>query len=704
MTQLSGPSRRQVLKAGGAVLAAGSLLPASVHQAMAASPRRGGLRAVEHVILLMQENRSFDHYYGRLRGVRGYGDRHLLRQRDGSSVLAQKVAAGTGEGVAHVLPFSLREAAVAAGRPVGDIQYLDALPHGFTDATDAWSKGWWDRWVPAKGKASMTYYDRADVPLQYELSETFTTLDAYHCSVFGSTNPNRNYFWTGTTGHEPDSVKRAVSNAAYSYDHAGYSWTTYPERLEAAGVSWQIYQEWDNFTDNAVEYFTPFKRIGTKMLAHVTGTYRTTEEFYDSLHGKSSAEQDALLAQLETGRAKLSPPERGLFDKAMYRSRPGTMLERFGADVKADTLPTVTWLVPPAALSEHPSVSTPVGSANLIYDLLDVVASDRETWASSAVLLNFDENDGFFDHVPPPVAPRPASGNDDDWYDGRPVGLGPRVPMTIVSPWTVGGFVDSSVADHTSTIRFLEAVTGVAEPNISQWRRRICSDLTTAFDWDGHARRPEVTLPGPVPKAIDRWRPEPPADQDVPTQERGRRPARPLPYQPSVSASVERGQLALVLANGGRQALSFTVYPYTGGPADPVFVPVERGREQLRVEPLDGRWDLAVQGPNGFWCELAGSLAGRAAGVDVRASARPWRSGLALELVNGSRHAVSLLLEPGDYSGQRRLVRLRPGGREDLPWPTDRGWHDIQITSPDDDSFRRRLTGRVETGRPTLTA
>ena len=154
------------------------------------------------------------------------------------------------------------------------------------------AEGWWDAWVPAKGEATMTYYDRTDVPLQYELAETFTTLDAYHCSVFGSTNPNRTYFWSGTVGEEPAGGGRAVTNAAYSYDHPGYDWTTYPERLEAAGVDWRIYQEWDNFTDNAVEYFVRFKAIGHAMLEHVDGGYRTTEEFYDSLHGRSPADQE----------------------------------------------------------------------------------------------------------------------------------------------------------------------------------------------------------------------------------------------------------------------------------------------------------------------------------------------------------------------------------------------------------------------------
>lgn len=696
-------SRRTVLAAAG-VGAGASLLPDSLHRAMAAPPRPGGLRAVEHVILLMQENRSFDHYYGRLRGVRGYGDRHPLRRRSGASVLHQPDRPDAGPG-AEVLPFSLREAAAAAGRPAGDIQYLGALPHGFSDATAAWAEGWWDGWVPAKGRATMTYYDRTDVPLQYELAETFTTLDAYHCSVFGSTNPNRNYFWTGTTGVEPGGG-RAVTNAAYSYDHPGYDWTTYPERLEAAGVDWRIYQEWDNFTDNAVEYFVPFKRIGTKVLAAVSEPFRTTEELYDALPKRSPADQERLLAELERGRASLTPAERSLFDRAVARSRPGTLLERLRADVEGRTLPRVSWIVPPAALSEHPGASTPVGSAHLVHDLLDLVASDRHTWERTVVLINFDENDGFFDHVPPPVPPRPASGEGDDWTGGRPIGLGPRVPMTIVSPWTVGGFVDSAVADHTSTLRFLERVTGVREPNISPWRREVCSDLVGAFDFEGRHRPPVPASPAPVPAPIERWQPTPPSEQHLPTQEPGRRPARALPYRPAVSAAFAQGTLDVRLANAGRSVASFTLYPYVGrvdGGTRPVSRPV-RGVESLAVTPVDGAWDVLVQGPGGFWSGLRGRVDGAAAGVDVAASTRRWRADLGLTLSTTGRRPVRLVVTPLAYRGRRTEVTVRPGRPVELTWPTDAGWYDVEVTCPDDPAFARTLTGRVETGRPTRTA
>ncbi|WP_433021448.1 phosphocholine-specific phospholipase C [Kribbella sp. CA-294648] len=685
-------SRRLVLgsAAGGAAL---SLLPPSLHAAMAQPIRPGGLDAIEHVIVLMQENRSFDHYFGMLRGVRGYGDRLPLRLRNGKSVFHQPVTGG-----GEVLPFSLRKAAADAGRKPDDIQYLGDLPHGFTDATKAWNNGWNDDWVQAKTAATMTYYDRRDIPLQYELAETFTILDAYHCSVNGSTNPNRNYLMSGTTGYEPGTTQRAVTNAAYSYDHQGYDWTAYPERLEAAGVSWQIYQEWDNFTDNAVEYFKTFKELGRRILASVPG-YRTTEEFYDKLFAKTPAERAAALKLLEDAVAKQPLADQKLFFKAMYRSEPESLVPRVRADILAGKLPAVSWLVPSAIDSEHPGASTPIGSANLVYDLLDAIASDPETWSKTVLLINFDENDGYFDHVPPPVAPRPDSGDGDDWYAGRPIGLGPRVPMTVVSPWSVGGHINSQVSDHTSVLQFLERWTGIKEPNISSWRRTACGDLTSAFDFKRTHRQPSVDAPGPVPAPISRWKPVPPATQALPGQEPGRRPARPLPYQPSVSGFVAKGKLKLRLGNDAPEAAHFAIYPYGGELPAPAHLDVKG--ELAQEVPVSGPYELAVQGPNRFWVELAGSVEGVAAGLDVRI--REDRGSLKVELENTGTKPLSVKLKARGYGSRTINQDVRGKQTRALAWPTDHGWYDVEVTTAEDPTYRRRLTGHLENGSPSVT-
>ncbi|MGC9499989.1 phosphocholine-specific phospholipase C [Streptomyces sp. WG7] len=695
---MSDVSRRKVLGtlAGGAGF---SLLPPSLHRAMAAPMPRGGLRAVEHVIVLMQENRSFDNYFGALKGVRGFGDRTPLRLPSGADVFRQPRPGG-----GEVLPFSARRAALDAGRPESDIQYLGSLPHAFRDAVQARGNGWWNDWVAAKTQSTMAFYDRRDIPLQYELADRFTICDSYFCSVYGSTNPNRNYLWTGTTGYEPDGVNRALTNAAYDHRHAGYGWTTYPERLEAAGVDWQIYQEWDNFTDNAVEYFRPWKEIGRKILARVGGQYSTTEQFYDSLWARTPEQRRTALAEFQRGVDALTEAERRLFLRGAYRSEPDTLVRRIRSDIDKGTLPAVSWIVPTAALSEHPSSSTPVGSANLVYDLLDALASDPDTWSKTVLFINFDENDGYFDHVPAPVAPRPASGNDDDWSDGSPVGPGPRVPMTIVSPWTVGGFVSSQAFDHTSVIRFLEKWTGVHEPNISAWRRSVFGDLTAAFDFHRTYRQPRVEQPAPVPDAVGRWNPVPPGEQSLPEQEAGTRRTRPSPYRPSLRSDVTRTGVRLRLRNDSADAaVWFSGYPGDGTAPRTWTVPA-RGRADHTVEYGADGYDLQVHGPGWSVWELRGTGVGAEAYLSERQAA----GHVSIVCSNPSSRTRRLLVGESVHAhrhGDRvRAVTLGPGTsrtvRLGLP---DHGWYDIVVVDRDDPAFLRRMTGRRFHNRPGVT-
>jgi phospholipase C len=120
-------------------------------------------------------------------------------------------------------------------------------------------------------------------------------------------------------------------------------------------------------------------------------------------------------------------------------------------------------LIPTAAQCEHPDY-IPASGADFVASKIEAVAANPELWSKTVFILNYDENDGLFDHVPPSV---PPSGTPDEFVDGLPIGAGIRVPCVIVSPWTQGGFVCSDNFDHTSVLQFLERITGVREPNIS---------------------------------------------------------------------------------------------------------------------------------------------------------------------------------------------------------------------------------------------
>ncbi|MEU7035291.1 phosphocholine-specific phospholipase C [Streptomyces sp. NPDC046237] len=690
-------SRRRVLALGGGALgaaAAGSLLPPSLQEAIAAGPPAGGMSAVRHVVILMQENRSFDHYFGTLRGVRGFGDRNAIELPSGTPVFEQPAALGR-----TVLPFPIRGAAETQKK---DLQYIGDLDHSWSGGAKAWHDGWMDGWVSAKTAATMAYYDRQDIPLHYELADTFTICDAYHSSTHTSTSPNRNHLWSGWTGYEADG-SRAVTNAAYAEGtHPGYPWPTYAERLEAAGRTWKTYTEWENFTDNNIEFFTSFKKIARKALAP-TGGHTFMESFYAAVRDTDdAAERARLLAALEDGVATLAPAERSLFERGLRRVETGRLADAFRADVAAGTLPEVSYLVPSAIDSEHPGSSSPIASASLVYKVLDALGSHPDVWRHTVVLINYDENDGFFDHVPPPV---PPADNTDERWKGLPTGLGIRVPLLVVSPWSVGGYVCSETFDHTSVIRFLEQLTGIKEPNITPWRRAVTGDLTSAFDFRRAHRQPDVEEPGPIPPFSGRWRPQPPAVQQMPVQEPGTRPARPLPYQPDAQARVTGGALTVDLTNSGKASAHFALYPYAGEFAVPQHRDV-RGKAQWAVPLTRDHYRFTITGPNGFRREFEGPAAG---GADVATHIDHHDRDLHLTVRNTGTATVSFTVRPLGYVDQddlrdwTRTVKVKPGRSRTLVHSAAdaHGWYDVEVTGPG--GFRRRLMGHIENGRASVS-
>jgi phospholipase C len=432
-------TRRRLLTSATAlsgVAAGAAVLPASLRRALTATlrdPPGGSLRDVEHIIIAMQENRSFDHYFGTMPGVRGFADAAAIRLPGGGPVFRQP---DPGRAHGYLAPFHLDTRTTSA-------QATPGTDHSWPTQHLAWNNGAMDRWVPAKGPFTMGYFTQADIPFQWELARAFTVCDHYFCSVLGPTNPNRLYMWTGTidpggTGGGP------ITDNSPAHDNVTLSWTTYPERLQRAGVSWQVYQEEDNYDDNALAWFKQFAS---------------------------------------------APAASGLWQRGMRKGAAGW----FEADARAGRLPQVSWLVSPAAQSEHPSYF-PAAGAEYIASKLDAIASNEDLWHKTLFILTYDENDGLFDHVPPPVAPR---GTRDEYVGAEPIGPGFRVPAVVVSPWSAGGRVCSDVLDHTSLIRIIERRFGVREPNISAFRRRTCGDFTSALRFSG----PPATYPR-SPQAI----------------------------------------------------------------------------------------------------------------------------------------------------------------------------------------------------------
>ena len=686
-------SRRRFLELAGGGVAA-TLLSDSIARALAIPANRGtgSLRDVEHIVVLTQENRSFDHYFGAMRGVRGFGDPHPAVLPSGKPVWFQTPAPDA----LGVPPFHPTD---TSGADNLALTFIEDLDHNWTPTHQMFDGGNWDRWLPTKTTTCMAYLERPDLPFHYALADAFTVCDGYHCSVFGPTDPNRYYLWTGWDGNDGKGGGPVIAN-----DEIGYSWTTYPERLQAAGISWKIYQDIGNGLD-------------------APGVWGFTSNPYIGNFG-----DNALLYFLNYQNATPGNP---LYDRARtgtdVKDR-GGLFDILAADVANDRLPSVSWIAAPEAYTEHPPWPPGYG-AFYTAGILDALTSNPEVWSKTALFINWDENDGFFDHV---IGPYPSVGTlagqstvplDNELFGGTsgtaggtngvpgPYGLGVRVPLLVVSPWSKGGWVCSEVFDATSLIRFIEARFGVEEPNLTPWRRAVCGDLTSAFDFGSASERfprlpsvaaykPDQTKPPPAP-----YHPVPPADGSVPTQESGVRPSRRLGYRFDVNFHADPQTLELTIANRGRlgvglQARSLIVagapYSYTIGAGDTLAAAL----------PNPGTYNLSLHGPNGFFRHFAGSP-DTAVRVEVDTDDRGGRLRIRVSSGRGSRdrdrHRRAITIEIADAYGRDRRITVHRTKVTTIDTRHSGGWYDIALTTPNDPSFSYQLAGRIES-RARLTS
>ncbi len=673
MTQID---RRRLLALGAASIA----LPAAIQKAWAidAKAPTGTLQDVKHVVILMQENRSFDHYFGTMDGVRGFGDRFPAPLPGGRTVWTQAYTKGEPDLIA---PFPLNTATNPA------LMRVEGTPHSWPDAQYAWDNGRMANWPDHKRPHAMGYFEKRDIPFQWALADAFTICDAYHCSFTGGTNTNRLFMWSGTNDGAGTHGGPSISNSHDTLPDKAplakvpYTWTTYPERLEAAGVSWKIYEDMaDNFGDNPLVGFKAFR---------------------DSLAG--------------TGNPALAA-------KGLSTQHLDVLL----ADVEAGTLPSVSWVISPAKDSEHPGPSSPAQGADYIARVLDALTANPDVWASTVLLVNFDENDGFFDHVLPPAPPSILDGaalgastvdtageyhavraesersSERDDLMGRPYGLGPRVPMYVISPFSRGGFVNSEVFDHTSVIRFCEARFGVMEPNISAWRRAVCGDLTSCFDFKAPNAEPAAlpSTPEAAAKAAalpGRTTPPTPVGVAAPVQAAGLRRSRALPY--AFDVALTAGSAAkLEFVNRGSAGAVFHVHDLKLPESAPRRYTVE-ALKTLTGEWPAGEYDLFVSGPNGFHRRYRGD----GPGVSMSFAAVGRKARLRLSNVSGRTQYATAA--SGAYEAKIPVIHaaeIPPGESREFVWdfmPTS-GWYDLKVKVGE---FEQRLAGRIDDGSPTTS-
>ncbi|MEL5306944.1 phosphocholine-specific phospholipase C [Serratia nevei] len=704
-------SRRDILRAA-AIGSAFSLLPASIRKALAipANNRTGTLRDVEHVVILMQENRSFDHYFGTLPGVRGFSDRFTIPLPGDRHVWQQQGAERL------VLPYHLDSKR-------GNAQRVTGTPHSWVDEQAAWDHGRMSAWPTYKTPASMGYYRQQELPFQFALANAFTLCDAYHCSIHAGTNTNRLFHWTGTNGPSAADVAVVVNEwDSPGPAEIGYQWTTYPERLEASGVSWKVYQFLpDNFTDNPLAGFRQYRAASIQV-----GNPARPPKDFNAFVPYSDELNEA--APLYKGNGNTLPAADG--------NDLDAMLAGFRADVQQGKLPQVSWIIAPAAYSEHPDPSSPVQGGWFTQEILNALTDNPEVWSKTVLLVNYDENDGFFDHMPSPSAPSlredgsfagkstvpfdteifqhvaPPGSQDQPPPDGRIYGPGPRVPMLVLSPWSRGGWVNSQVFDHTSVLQFLEKRFQVHEPNISAWRRAVCGDLTSAFNFVDPNGEALPSLPATSRHAADGLRlrqeqlpqvPLPsPAHQRLPHQRRLARPSRALPYQLHVEATVaaEQRRVTLNLFNTGEQGAVFHVYDRRDLTQLPRRFTVEAGKAVSDDWQTEDEYHLWLLGPNGFHRELRGTLSRPQPEVRLRPTGRS----LLLQLNNPGTEAIAVTLERCPYTQQGPWpITLPAGGSHQQAFDAraSGGWYDLTLQGTD--GWLRRLAGRLEDGEHSVS-
>ncbi|MBA8876843.1 alkaline phosphatase family protein [Phyllobacterium myrsinacearum] len=749
------------------------MLSASLHC------KEGSLADIEHVVILMQENRSFDHYFGTLRGVRGFGDPRPLKLQNGEPVWHQAQSDSSAQ---KIRPYELPQGDTLDAEGGAGGVFLQDPAHDYESGLAAWNGGLMDKWIPQKGIVSMAHYTERDIPLYFKLAKAFTICDSYFCSHNGATDTNRIYFWTGTSKGRYDN-----SHFPFANEHTELKrpdWKSYPEVLEdmlkkfqsrepkvrqelEKCVSWKFYQDGvgsdvftGNYDNNPLEAFENFREKNT------------------SFYKKSRTAHSVLRTDANV------PSE----------------LEK---DVVSGNLPAVSWIVAPKAFSEH-AVYPPHFGEYYVNEILRALVANKEVWKKTALFITYDENGSFFDHVPPPVPPLSVleaavkygfltsvlsegieitattlnnegkeegrDFNSENAYRGnpkgkdetddekkkreliRPLGMGMRVPLLVISPWSAGGRVCSEVFDHTSFISFLdtwiekrlgakgEYFKGLGASNISAWRRAIAGDLTSTLDFDrGAAGAIDAFIDRTVPvkiftedekkkaEATNKFSPDikvvnadPNAKNPVAVkQDRTQCNLLPVDYDFQISFKIKPASATMPTPflechciNSGQLGVSFAIYAYDA-PIPPMLISLEGKRPggypaSLKNEffPMNEQSDYyyAAHGPNGYLVEVRGNAqSATEAAFHFSYDITRDKDGKTLSFhfpnwptANGTLKLVNA------YTHEVLPVK---NGTKRVDVATKDGWYDVSFVDAvnTDSKYLRRYAGHIENGKMSRT-
>ncbi len=334
--------------AGAAGLALGSLLPGGAAMRLAA--QSAGLpdlawwpssNKIKHVVILCQENRSFDHYFGAFASIFGQPGHAALGFTP--SALTYYDSSGNPYNPYHLTQFCNQDP-----------------DHSWEGSHNKWDNGAMDGWVTDEDNTTIAigYFLQSDHIYHVQLAQAFTLCDHFFCSQIGPTLPNRLYLWTGTSGWDflsPTSTSDSLpyNNPSLTAAPPVLSWPTMADVLTAAGLPWKCYSVADGSIPSAIGAFNPLIFFS---------------QFQDNPTQLALATSD---------------------------------FSEFIADLAAGTLPAVSWIVTEAVVCEHPPAPPDMGQLLAARVVQELMASSA--WESTALFVTYDEGGGFFDHLPPSI-------------------------------------------------------------------------------------------------------------------------------------------------------------------------------------------------------------------------------------------------------------------------------------------------------------
>jgi len=395
------------------LLALVAILPAALvpgrAAAQAADPPTS--TPIKHFLFLMQENHSFDNYFGTYPGANGIPE--------GTCIPVDPTDPANAE---CIRPFRIGDNDVEMDDPdhsdqTHRLQYNAGRMDGFVYALNQRNQ---------EGRLAMGYYDDRELPYHWNIADNFVLFDAFFSSASGGSFINHMYWVAAAPGV-------AESEAELQAVLAGTP--TLFDRLEESGISWKVY----------VQNYEP--RL----------TYRTLHEFPGN-----RASQVIWMPLLNFDRFIDDPNLNGkIVDMSEYY-----------ADLNHGTLPAIAYLVP-SGPSEHPPSSLRSGQ-RFVRSLIQALMQSQY-WEKSAFLYSYDDWGGWYDHVPPPQV---------DEY-----GYGFRVPALLVSAYAKKGYIDSTVLDYTSAIKFIQENWGI-EPLAERDAR--ANSFMNVFDFTQPPRQPAI--------------------------------------------------------------------------------------------------------------------------------------------------------------------------------------------------------------------